>query len=270
MDAGATFVDNYYVQDKTVGYSAGSAIGSGVGTGVGAWGGAKAGAALGTLIAPGIGTAVGTVIGAVAGGALGKFAGKTVTEAGMDYAGVQEYQEIDNSSTYNSYSTNNTTSTSGTNLTGMLNSSLNANSRSGGFSNVFYNYTGLTPYEVSSYSSELGTTYNIDDLYEITEQSNTSTSRLMNQYQMSQEQMTNLVTERIEDAISGKDFKDNGAKVELIAKTLQSMGYDKETSYKLAESYVSNNMEEFDRIVEHFMIILLVCKMSKVKKFERI
>ena len=252
LDAGATFVDNYYVQDKTVGYSAGSAIGSGVGTGVGAWGGAKAGAALGTLIAPGIGTAVGTVIGAVAGGALGKFAGKTVTEAGMDYAGVQEYQEIDNSSTYNSYSTNNTTSTSGTNLTGMLNSSLNANSRSGGFSNVFYNYTGLTPYEVSSYSSELGTTYNIDDLYEITEQSNTSTSRLMNQYQMSQEQMTNLVTERIEDAISEKDFKDNGAKVELIAKTLQSMGYDKETSYKLAESYVSNNMEEFDRIVEHF------------------
>lgn len=252
LDAGATFVDNYYVQDKTVGYSAGSAIGSGVGTGVGAWGGAKLGAMLGTAIAPGVGTAVGTVIGAIAGGVGGKFIGKTATEVGMDYAGVQEYQEIDNSSTYNSYSTNNTTSTSGTNLTGMLNSSLNANSRSGGFSNVFYNYTGLTPYEVSSYSSELGTTYNIDDLYEITEQSNTSTSRLMNQYQMSQEQMTNLVTERIEDAISEKDFKDNGAKVELIAKTLQSMGYDKETSYKLAESYVSNNMEEFDRIVEHF------------------
>ena len=252
LDAGATFVDSYYVQDKTAGYSAGSAIGSGVGTGVGVWGGAKLGAMAGTAIAPGIGTAIGTVIGAIAGGTIGKFAGKTVTEAGMDYAGVQEYQEIDNSSTYNSYSTNNTTSASGTNLTGMLNSSLNANSRSGGFSNVFYNYTGLTPYEVSSYSSELGTTYNIDDLYEITEQSNTSTNRLMNQYQMSQEQMTNLVTERIEDAISGKDFKDNGAKVELIAKTLQSMGYDKETSYKLAESYVSNNMEEFDRIVEHF------------------
>ena len=87
LDAGATFVDNYYVQDKTAGYSAGSAIGSGVGTGVGVWGGAKLGAMAGTAIAPGIGTAIGTVIGAIAGGTIGKFAGKTVTEAGMDYAG---------------------------------------------------------------------------------------------------------------------------------------------------------------------------------------
>lgn len=247
IDAGTSFVGDYFVDKKTAKYSAGSAAGKGVGTAVGAWGGAKAGAAIGTMIAPGVGTAIGTVIGAVAGGAGGHWAGKTATEAAMDSMGVQEYRKqeektVNNYNEYNSSGTNYST-----NLTGML---TGTSGKQNDYTNAFYQYTGLTPYEIEPYESAFTNTYNIDDLYEIQDTQNNSTNKLLNQYQMSQERMTNLVTEKIEDAIDGKEFRDNGAKIELIAETLQNMGYDRETSYELAEKYVGKDMDGFNQKIK--------------------
>ena len=247
IDAGTSFLGDYFGDKKTAGYSAGSAAGKGVGTAAGAWGGAKAGAAIGTMVAPGVGTAIGTVIGAVTGGTVGHMAGGYISETAMDAAGVKEYRNTEEK-TVNNYNEYNSSGTNySTNLTGML---TGTSGKQNDYTNAFYQYTGLTPYEIEPYESAFTNTYNIDDLYEIQDTQNNSTNKLLNQYQMSQERMTNLVTEKIEDAIDGKEFRDNGAKIELIAETLQNMGYDRETSYELAEKYVGKDMDGFNQKIK--------------------